>query len=191
MDSSTRADFAVGVAAGYIAGRTRKDKLALGLLSLATARALDPTARLGQGLKRLAGSTQVEQFSRLLAGSLEQRTRALLDTGDDADPESGTPQAGADEEPPDEDAPEEEPEEEAEEADEAPPAPRPRRTGRPQARKSSAHAAGPKNPPAARAKAMAQKARAERSSRKPGPKNPPAAKAMARKAASSGSGAAR
>lgn len=80
MDSSTRAMIAVGVAAGYIVGRNNKEKLALSLLSLATGRALDPMALLGQGIRKLTESPQFEQFSESLTSALEQQTRSLLES---------------------------------------------------------------------------------------------------------------
>ncbi|WP_329128931.1 hypothetical protein OG552_01735 [Streptomyces sp. NBC_01476] len=194
MDSSTRAMIAVGVAAGYIVGRNNKEKLALSLLSLATGRALDPMALLGQGIRKLTESPQFEQFSESLTSALEQQTRSLLeseaagkpedveDVEDEEDVEGATDEgdeeegAGGEEEPghPDDQA-----------VTPAPPSPPPAakqtKTAPP-----SARAAGPKNPPAAKAKALGRKAKAERSARRPGPKNPPAAKAMARKAAAEG-----
>lgn len=145
MDSSTRATLAVGVAAGYVVGRTKHEKLALSLLSLVTGRALDPVALIGQGIRKLAETPQFEQFGESLTGVLEQRTRSLLDSEPD------------------------------EEETEAPQPSQRRPAGQAKAEKPSARAAGPKNPPAAKAKAMGRKAKAERSARRPGPRKPPAA----------------
>jgi len=165
MDASTRAALVVSAAAGYVVGRTKTEKLALGLLSLMTGRALDPTDRIGRGIRNLAENPQIEQFSESLTRALSERTRSLLDSETGGEQES--PEGGGEAGEPDE------------EEMEAPRPSRPRRAGRAQAAESSAHAAGPRNPPAARAKAMGRKAKAERSARRPGPKNPPAAKAKA------------
>jgi hypothetical protein len=197
MDSSTKTTLAVGAAAGYIVGRTSKEKIALGLLSLATGRALDPMSLVGQGIRKLTASPQFEQFSESVAGILEQQIRSLADSEAEGGPEGETSEADADD---GKDAPEEEQDLESSQGEQEVGEPEERETGSAQpsqpgiagqakAGRPSAREAGPKNPPAAKAKAMGRKAKAERAARRPGPKNPPAARAMARKAADKKAGA--
>lgn len=191
MDSRTRLTLAVGAAAGYAVGRSKKEKVALGLLSLVTGRATDPMSLIGQSIRKFAETPQFEQLSGSLTSVLEQRTRSLLDTEAEGDSRGRASTADADvagetgdgeyahEDTPGDDEPKEPQEEKAE-----PSEPSQIRRARPKkAASTSVHRAGPKNPPAAKAKAVGRKARAERATRRPGPKNPPAAKAMARKAA--------
>lgn len=49
MDNNIRAALAAGAATGYVAGRSNKGKLAIGLLSLAVGSGLDPVALIGRG----------------------------------------------------------------------------------------------------------------------------------------------
>lgn len=192
MDSRTRMTVAVGVAAGYVVGRNNKERLALGLLSLVTGRAMDPVSLIGQGLRKLAETPQFEQLSESLTSVLEEQTRSLLEGAAGGETEGEAPAAEADQGedfPQDEAEPEEAPpglgepaEPDAEDA-EPPRTPQPSRAGEEKTEEPSARKVGPRNPGAAKAKAMGSKARAERAARRPGPKNPPAARAVARKAA--------
>ncbi len=166
MDSTTRTSLAVGAAAGYIVGRTKRERFAVGLLSLAAGRVLNPGGPVDRGIRKIAGNSRVEHFSESLADALQQRTRSLLEGGEEpGGKEPDAPEAGASEPG-------------VEEAGPVRPSRTPR-AGPAKAPKSSAHAAGPKNPPAARAEAMGRKAKANRAARKPGPQNPPAARAEA------------
>ncbi|RYJ29130.1 hypothetical protein CU044_2223 [Streptomyces sp. L-9-10] len=183
MDTSTKATLAAGVAAGYVVGRTKNGKLALGLLSVVAGRSLDPLSLIGQGIRKLAESPQFGQLSEQVRGelltsgrsalsgmtnrgvasvtdALQQRTRSLLESeadseAEDEEPDEESYEDSAPEEPEEE---EEEEEQEEEEEEEEPP----RRTRRRPTRQAPAE---------------------KPTDRKPGPKNPPAKKAMEKKAA--------
>lgn len=164
MDANSKTKFATAVMAGYVLGRTKKGKLALGVLTLAAGRSPDPKALIGQGVRKLTDTPQFEQLedqvrSELLAAgrsaltaatnrslgsltdSLQQRTNALRNGG-------ASEEADLDEEPPEENAAKDEGEEDEEES--------PRQPRRPQAKKrtskKTAAKKGPeKKPPAKRA----------------------------------------
>ncbi|MFJ6854113.1 histone protein [Streptomyces sp. NPDC091271] len=198
MDTTTRAALAAALAAGYVIGRTKQGKLALGLLAVASGKSLDPKALIDEGVKRLSENPQFAQLGEQVRGELlasgrqalsEVTNRGVASLGEALQQRmlslTGAPE---DEEEPeyDEDVEEEEEEEEEEppddedvEAEEPEPSRPSRRRPAKQAKaeKPTDRKPGPKNPPAKRA--MARKA----AERKPGPKNPPARKAMARKAA--------
>ncbi|MFE4370387.1 hypothetical protein ACFRMN_19505 [Streptomyces sp. NPDC056835] len=174
MDTSTKATLAAGVAAGYVVGRTKNGKLALVLLSAVAGRSLDPLSLIGQGVRKLAESPQFGQLGEQVRGellnsgrsalsgmanrrvtslteALQQRTRSLLESEAEEEPE------GAEEEP-EEDEEAEDRSAEAEEDDTEEP---PRRSRRRPSRSASAEKPtdrkpGPKNPPAK--KAMEKKA---------------------------------
>ncbi|MEU0282506.1 hypothetical protein [Streptomyces sp. NPDC006195] len=185
MDTSTKATLAAGVAAGYVVGRTKNGKLALGLLSVVAGRSLDPLSLIGQGIRKLAESPQFGQLSDQVRGelltsgrsalsgmtnrgvasvtdALQQRTRSLLESEADSEAEDEE----SDEEPDEEsyeDSASEEPEEEEEEEEEV---------------------EEEEEPPRRARRRPTRQAPAEKpTDRKPGPKNPPAKKAMEKKAA--------
>ncbi|MFJ1576722.1 hypothetical protein [Streptomyces sp. NPDC088182] len=186
MDTSTKATLAAGVAAGYVVGRTKNGKLALGLLSVVAGRSLDPLSLIGQGIRKLAESPQFGQLSDQVRGelltsgrsalsgmtnrgvasvtdALQQRTRSLLESEGDSEAEDEE----SDEEPDEEsyeDSASEEPEEEEEEEEEV--------------------EEEEEEPPRRARRRPTRQAPAEKpTDRKPGPKNPPAKKAMEKKAA--------
>ncbi|MFD3911751.1 hypothetical protein [Streptomyces sp. NPDC058603] len=186
MDTSTKATLAAGVAAGYVVGRTKNGKLALGLLSVVAGRSLDPLSLIGQGIRKLAESPQFGQLSDQVRGelltsgrsalsgmtnrgvasvtdALQQRTRSLLESEADSEAEDEE----SDEEPDEEsyeDSASEEPEEEEEEEEEV--------------------EEEEEEPPRRARRRPTRQAPAEKpTDRKPGPKNPPAKKAMEKKAA--------
>ncbi|WP_329172364.1 hypothetical protein [Streptomyces sp. NBC_01477] len=208
MDKNTKATLAAAAAAGYVVGRTKKGKLALSVLSLVAGRSLDPMALIGQGVRKLADSPPFDQLGDQIGGqlldsgrsavsgmtsrgvesltsALQERTRSLLDTEEDADEDEAeadeTDEANeADDEEVDEAAEEDEAENGDEEQDEA--------TGEEEEEEEEEEAeeeepSKPRRRPAGK-KAAGRKA----PSRKPGPKNPPARKAVktaaAKKAAS-------
>ncbi|MFJ2671696.1 hypothetical protein [Streptomyces sp. NPDC087525] len=186
MDTSTKATLAAGVAAGYVVGRTKNGKLALGLLSVVAGRSLDPLSLIGQGIRKLAESPQFGQLSDQVRGelltsgrsalsgmtnrgvasvtdALQQRTRSLLESEADSEAEDEEPDEEPDEESY-EDSASEEPEEEEEEEEEV--------------------EEEEEEPPRRARRRPTRQAPAEKpTDRKPGPKNPPAKKAMEKKAA--------
>ncbi|MFD7090139.1 hypothetical protein [Streptomyces sp. NPDC056730] len=207
MDTSTKATLAAGVAAGYVVGRTKNGKLALGLLSVVAGRSLDPVALIGQGIRKLAESPQFGQLSEQVRGelltsgrsalsgltnrgvasvtdALQQRTRSLLESEADSEAEDEEPDEEFDEE----SAPEE-PEEEAEEAEEEeeeeepPRRPRRRPTRQAPAEKPTDRKPGPKNPPAKKAmekKAADRKAAKDKAPGRSAAKKPPAGRGRRR-----------
>ncbi|WP_405664662.1 hypothetical protein OG379_20810 [Streptomyces sp. NBC_01166] len=195
MDTTTRAALAAALAAGYVIGRTKQGKLALGLLAVASGKSLDPKALIGEGVKKLSENPQFAQLGEQVRGELlasgrealsEVTNRGVASLGEALQQRmlslTGAPEdeeEGLEEEEPeyeDEDVEDEDEDVEAEEPEPARPSRR-RPAKSTKAEKPTDRKPGPKNPPAKRA--MARKA----AERKPGPKNPPARKAMERKAA--------
>lgn len=191
MESSKKLGLTAAVAAGYVLGRTKKGKLALGLAPLVAGAQLPMNPReliilamrrlaenptvgplveqargevLGAGRSALSASTnrRLEAF----ADTLQRRTEALLDVpgeGEEDEEEDEEEEAG-EEEFEDEDEPAEESEEDEE-------AERPRRAAkRPPAKKAPAKKTAAKKAPAKRApakkKAAAKKPAAEKSPRR-------------------------
>ncbi|MFG2593262.1 hypothetical protein [Streptomyces sp. NPDC048438] len=196
MDTTTRAALAAALAAGYVIGRSKQGKLALGLLAVASGKSLDPKALIGEGVKKLSENPQFAQLGEQVRGELlasgrealsEVTNRGVASLGEALQQRmlslTGAPEdeeEGLEEEEPEYDEDEDEDvEDEDVEAEEPEPArPSRRRPAKStKAEKPTDRKPGPKNPPAKRA--MARKA----AERKPGPKNPPARKAMERKAA--------
>lgn len=187
MESSKKLGLTAAVAAGYVLGRTKKGKLALGLAPLVAGAQLPMNPReliilamrrlaenptvgplveqargevLGAGRSALSASTnrRLEAF----ADTLQRRTEALLDVPGEGE-EDEEEEAG-EEEFEDEDEPAEESEEDEE-------AERPRRAAkRPPAKKAPAKKTAAKKAPAKRApakkKAAAKKPAAEKSPRR-------------------------
>lgn len=108
MDNGTKVSLTAALAAGYLLGRTRKGKLAIGLASLVAGRhiPLDPREAVGLGMRKLAENPQfaplIEQARgevleagrtalsatadrslASLAGVLQQRTEALREPVED------------------------------------------------------------------------------------------------------------
>jgi hypothetical protein len=191
MDTTTRAALVAALAAGYVIGRTKQGKLALGLLAVASGKSLDPKALADEGVRKLSENPQFAQLVEQVRGELLASGRAALSEVTDRGVASlgealqqrlsltGAPEdEGEPEYDEDVEEEEEEPDDKDVEAEEPEPA-RPSRRGpaaSTKAEKPTDRKPGPKNPPAKRA--MARKA----AERKPGPKNPPARKAMERKA---------
>lgn len=184
MDTTTRAALAAALAAGYVIGRTKQGKLALGLLAVASGKSLDPKALIGEGVKKLSENPQFAQLGEQVRGELlasgrealsEVTNRGVASLGEALQQRmlslTGAPEdeeEGLEEEEPeyeDEDVEDEDEDVEAEEPEPARPSRR-RPAKSTKAEKPTDRKPGPKNPPAKRA--MARKA----AERKPGPKNP-------------------
>ncbi|MFE4606966.1 hypothetical protein [Streptomyces niveus] len=180
MEDSKKVCVAAAMAAGYVLGRTKKGKLALGLAALVagqqipmnprelvilTARKLaeNPTVAplveqargevLGAG--RSALSASANRRLEAVADALQQRTEALLEEPLEADEE--------------EEEPEEQPEEDEEEEEEEEKRPRRRSAKRPAAKKAPAKKTAAKKAPAKK-----------KAAKKPPPKKAPAKKSANR-----------
>lgn len=187
MEDSTKVCLAAAVAAGYVLGRTKKGKLALGLASLVVGQQLplNPRELVTLGARKLAENPAVAPLMEQARGevldagraalsasanrrlesvadALQQRTEALLGGLDEEEEE---PEEISDEEEPEEEEPEEEQPEEEEEK-------RPRRP----AKRPTAKKPPPKKAPAK--KTAAKKTAAKKPAKKPPPK-----KAAAKKSA--------
>lgn len=184
MEDSKKVCVAAAVAAGYVLGRTKKGKLALGLAALVagqqipmnprelvilTARKLadNPTVAplveqargevLGAG--RSALSATANRRLEAVADALQQRTEALLEAPLEAD----------EEEEEEEETPEEPPEEDEEEEEEEEKRPRRRSAKSPPAKKAPAKKTAAKKAPAKK-----------KAAKKPPPKKAPAKKSANR-----------
>ncbi|MCL6298878.1 histone protein [Streptomyces kronopolitis] len=194
METDTKVTLAAALAAGYVLGRTKKGKLAIGVASMVVGQQLSPRELIGQALRRLAATPQAEQLIDQvrgellesgraalsatadrslgnLAGALQKRTSALQEPLEEEEPdEDEEPAEDEDEEfAEDEEEPsdeEDEGEEEEEEDEEEQPSRR--RTGKSSADRARTKKSPGKKPPA----------------KKPPAKKPPAKKAPAKKAAS-------
>ncbi|WP_405685256.1 histone protein [Streptomyces sp. NBC_01387] len=169
MENSTKVSLAAAVAAGYVLGRTKKGKLAIGLASLVAGQQLplNPRELVSMGARKLAANPQVAPLieqargdvldagrtalsatanRRLeaVADALQERTNALLEPPPDEDEDEDH------DEEEDEDAPEdEEPEEEEEEEEEEePPRRRPTKRSAGAAKKTPSKKAPAKKAPA-------------------------------------------
>ncbi|MFI2259205.1 hypothetical protein [Streptomyces tubercidicus] len=187
METDTKVTLAAALAAGYVLGRTKKGKLAIGVASMVAGQALSPRELIGQALRTLAATPQAAQLIDqvrgellesgrtalsatadrslgALADALQKRTSALQEFPEDEEP------AEEDEEEPaeDEEEPAEEDEEEPGEDEEEEPAEEAEKPSRRRPGKSSANRA--------------------RTAKSPGKKSPgkkaPGKKAPAKKAAS-------
>ncbi|MFE5665875.1 hypothetical protein ACFQ7W_18305 [Streptomyces niveus] len=192
MEDSKKVCVAAAMAAGYVLGRTKKGKLALGLAALVagqqipmnprelvilTARKLaeNPTVAplveqargevLGAG--RSALSATANRRLEAVADALQQRTEALLEQPLEAD------EAEDEEEEEEEEEPEEQSEEYEEDEEEEEKRPRRRSAKRPAAKKAPAKKAPAKQ-------AAAKKAPAKKAAKKSPPKKAPAKKSANR-----------
>ncbi|MGW2918873.1 hypothetical protein ACWDBF_13545 [Streptomyces angustmyceticus] len=171
METDTKVTLAAALAAGYVLGRTKKGKLAIGVASMVAGQALSPRELIGQGLRKLAATPQAAQLldqvrgellesgrtalsatadRRLgaLADALQKRTSALQALPEDEEPaEDEEPE---DEEPEDEEAEEAE-DEEDEEAEDEEEKPARRRPGKPSANRSRTTKSPAKKAPAKKA----------------------------------------
>ncbi|MEV8362604.1 hypothetical protein [Streptomyces niveus] len=190
MEDNKKVCVAAAMAAGYVLGRTKKGKLALGLAALVagqqipmnprelvilTARKLaeNPTVAplveqargevLGAG--RSALSATANRRLEAVADALQQRTEALLEQPLEADE--------AEDEEEEEEEPEEQSEEYEEDEEEEEKRPRRRSAKRPAAKKAPAKKAPAK-------KAAAKKAPAKKAAKKSPPKKAPAKKSANR-----------
>ncbi|MFF3832676.1 histone protein [Streptomyces sp. NPDC002458] len=195
MDTTTRATLVAALAAGYVIGRTKQGKLALGLLAVASGKTLDPKALIEEGVRKLSENPQFAQLGEQVRGelltsgrealsgmtnrgvaslseNLQQRMLSLTEAP--GGEEEGEDSYAEDEEEPEYDEEMEEDEEEDEEpSDEEEPS-------------DDEDVEETEEPEPARPsrRRSAQRSRPEKpTDRKPGPKNPPAKRAMARKAA--------
>ncbi|MFC9118444.1 hypothetical protein ACFTXO_01385 [Streptomyces sp. NPDC057067] len=198
MDTTTRATLVAALAAGYVIGRTKQGKLALGLLAVASGKTLDPKALIEEGVRKLSENPQFAQLGEQVRGelltsgrealsgmtnrgvaslseNLQQRMLSLTEAP--GGEEEGEDSYAEDEEEPEYDEEMEEDEEEGEE---------PSDEEEPSDDEDVEEAEEPEEPEPARPsrRRSAQRSRPEKpTDRKPGPKNPPAKRAMARKAA--------
>ncbi|WP_328583891.1 hypothetical protein [Streptomyces sp. NBC_00370] len=187
MDTSNKSSLTAALAVGYMAGRTKKGKLVLALLSVAAARGVDPTAAVGQGVGKLTANPLVGQLVEQMRGELLDAGRAALSattsrgisslTGALQQRTGSLPESETDEDE-EQDGELDEVEEQAEEEDDEvePPRSSRRRPVR-RAEKPTDRAPGPKNPPAKKAmarkaadrKTQDEKARASRAARQKSP----------------------
>ncbi|MFJ9407151.1 hypothetical protein [Streptomyces sp. NPDC101393] len=143
MDTSTKVALTGAIAAGYLLGRTKKGKLAIGLASLLVGQRLPGPQELAtEGARKLSQTPQVEQLIEQvrgelmeaaraalsatadrglssLAGTIQQRTSALQGLPADEDEEEGEEEGeGAEDDESEEEEEEEEPDEDDEAAEE-------------------------------------------------------------------------
>lgn len=209
METDKKVTLAAALAAGYVLGRTKKGKLAIGVASMVIGQQLSPRELIGQALRKLAATPQAEQLIDQvrgellesgraalsatadrslgnLAGALQKRTSALQEPLEDEEPdEDEEPAEDEDEEfAEDEEEPSDEEEEGEEEEDEEDEEEQPsrRRTG-----KSSAGRARTKKSPGTKPsakKAPAKKAASGKpAAKKQATKKPAAKKTAAKKPA--------
>ncbi|MFE6739286.1 hypothetical protein [Streptomyces tubercidicus] len=171
METDTKVTLAAALAAGYVLGRTKKGKLAIGVASMVAGQALSPRELIGQALRNLATTPQAAQLIDqvrgellesgrtalsatadrslgALAGALQKRTSALQETPEDEEPaeEYEEEPAEGEEEPAEEDE-EELAEDEEEPAEEEAEKPSRRRSGKsPASRARTAKSPGKKAP---------------------------------------------
>ncbi|MFF4280665.1 hypothetical protein ACFY0Z_17995 [Streptomyces kronopolitis] len=206
METDKKVTLAAALAAGYVLGRTKKGKLAIGVASMVIGQQLSPRELIGQALRKLAATPQAEQLIDQvrgellesgraalsatadrslgnLAGALQKRTSALQEPLEDEEPdEDEEPAEDEDEEfAEDEEEPSDE-EEEGEEEEDEEEQPSRRRTG-----KSSAVRARTKKSPGTKPsakKAPAKKAASGKpAAKKQATKKPAAKKTAAKKPA--------
>ncbi|MGW2919333.1 hypothetical protein ACWDBF_15915 [Streptomyces angustmyceticus] len=138
METDTKVTLAAALAAGYVLGRTKKGKLAIGVASMVAGQALSPRELIGQALRSLAATPQAAQLMDqvrgellesgrtalsatadrslgALAGALQKRTSALQGPPEDEEPAEGEEPA----EDEDEEGPADDEEESADESEEA------------------------------------------------------------------------
>ncbi|MCX4550815.1 histone protein [Streptomyces sp. NBC_01500] len=169
MENSTKVSLAAAVAAGYVLGRTKKGKLAIGLASLVAGQQLplNPRELVSMGARKLAANPQVAPLieqargdvldagrtalsatanRRLeaVADALQERTNALLEPPPDEDEDEDHDEEEDEDEPEDEEPEEEEEEEEEEE----PPRRRPTKRSAGAAKKTPSKKAPAKKAPA-------------------------------------------
>ncbi|GES33685.1 hypothetical protein AB0G60_26935 [Streptomyces angustmyceticus] len=144
METDTKVTLAAALAAGYVLGRTKKGKLAIGVASMVAGQALSPRELIGQALRSLAATPQAAQLMDqvrgellesgrtalsatadrslgALAGALQKRTSALQGPPEDEEPAEGEEPAEDEEEgeAEDEEGPADDEEESADESEEA------------------------------------------------------------------------
>ncbi|MFF5088942.1 hypothetical protein [Streptomyces niveus] len=188
MEDSKKVCVAAAMAAGYVLGRTKKGKLALGLAALVagqqfpmnpkelvimTARKLADNPTVAPLVEQARGDVLTAGRSALsatanrrleaVADALQKRTEALLEAPLEADEDEEEAEEEEEEE-----APEEQPEEDEEEEEEEEKRPRHRPAKRPAAKKAPAK------------KTAAKKAPAKKAAKKPPPKKAPAKKSANR-----------
>ncbi|NDZ80973.1 hypothetical protein G3I19_21035 [Streptomyces sp. SID10853] len=211
MENSTKVSLTAAVAAGYVLGRTKKGKLAIGLASLVAGQQLplNPRDMISMGARKLAENPQVAplieqvrgevltagrtalsaQANRRLesvADALQQRTSALLEQpGEEEENEEEDEDEEYAEEDEEEPAEEEAEEEEGDEGEEEEEPPR-RPAKRPAAKKPPAKKAPAKKAPAKKsASAPAKKKPAKKAAaKKTAAKKAPSKKAAAKKTSS-------
>lgn len=147
MNDTTKMALAAAVAGGYVLGRTRKAKFALGLATYLVGRrfGVSPQQLVTEGLRSLAESPQLGQLGDQIRGELRDAGRARLDSIADALHErtqllSSPPQDEEEEEEPEAAHEEDEEEPEDEERGERERRRAPRAPSRPQAAKKAAPA---------------------------------------------------
>ncbi|WP_162597001.1 hypothetical protein [Streptomyces sp. NEAU-S7GS2] len=78
METDTKVTLAAALAAGYVLGRTKKGKLAIGVASMVAGQALSPRELIGQGLRKLAATPQAAQLMDQVRGELLESGRTAL-----------------------------------------------------------------------------------------------------------------
>ncbi|MEU5208832.1 hypothetical protein [Streptomyces sp. NPDC020742] len=78
METDTKVTLAAALAAGYVLGRTKKGKLAIGVASMVAGQALSPQELIGQGLRKLAATPQAAQLIDQVRGELLESGRTAL-----------------------------------------------------------------------------------------------------------------
>ncbi|MGW9077170.1 hypothetical protein [Streptomyces kronopolitis] len=204
METDKKVTLAAALAAGYVLGRTKKGKLAIGVASMVIGQQLSPRELIGQALRKLAATPQAEQLIDQvrgellesgraalsatadrslgnLAGALQKRTSALQEPLEDEEPdEDEEPAEDEDEEfAEDEEEPSDE-EEEGEEDEEEQPSRR--RTGKSSAVRARTKKSPGTKPPAKKAPAK-KAASGKPAAKKQATKKPAAKKTAAKKPA--------
>ncbi|MFF3542043.1 hypothetical protein ACFYXD_09290 [Streptomyces platensis] len=194
METDTKVTLAAALAAGYVLGRTKKGKLAIGVASMVAGQTLSPRELIGQVLRKLAATPQAAQLMDqvrgellesgrtalsatadrslgALADALQKRTSALQESPEDEETAEDEEPAEDEEEPAEGEEPAEDEEDEEEEEAEKPSRRRRRKPSASPARttKSAGKKAPAKKAPAKKAasgKSAAKKTAAKKASRR-------------------------
>ncbi|MFI1496093.1 hypothetical protein [Streptomyces platensis] len=78
METDTKVTLAAALAAGYVLGRTKKGKLAIGVASMVAGQTLSPRELIGQVLRKLAATPQAAQLMDQVRGELLESGRTAL-----------------------------------------------------------------------------------------------------------------
>ncbi|MFG2222584.1 hypothetical protein [Streptomyces sp. NPDC048644] len=209
MENGTKVSLAAAVVAGYVLGRTKKGKLAIGLASLVAGQQLplSPQEFVSLGARKLAENPQIAPLIEQARGevleagrtalsatanrrleavaeALQQRTNALLEPPAEEDEDEERDEAEDVEEEGEEEEGEEEPDTEEEEEDEGEEEDEEEGEEEPPRRPKKRPAGEAKKTPAKKKpaeKTAAKKAAAKKPAKKAAAKKPPSKKAAAKK----------